>query len=196
MSPGIPTTLILASASPRRLDLLRRAGVPVTVCPVDVDETPLPGELPTAHVERLALAKATAAAVRLRPEEPVLGADTVVVLDGRIFGKPADLAAARATLRQLSGRCHRVLTGVCIHWPPPRQPEVWTSCTEVHFRVLDEAVITAYFARVNPLDKAGAYGIQAHGEMLVDHIVGLESNVVGLPVEEVLLRLRRPAPPL
>ncbi len=186
--------LILASASPRRLDLLRGAGVTVTVCPADVDESPLPGELPAAHVERLALAKA-AAAKRLWPERTVLGADTVVVLDGEIFGKPADLEAARATLRQLSGRCHRVLTGVCLHWPPPRPPEVWTSCTEVYFRDLDEAVIEAYFARVNPLDKAGAYGIQAHGEMLVDHIVGLESNVVGLPVEEVLLRLRRPAAP-
>ncbi|MDX9981343.1 MAG: Maf family protein [Lentisphaeria bacterium] len=187
-------TLILASASPRRLDLLRRAGVTVAVFPVDVDESPFPGEPPGAHVERLALAKA-AAAKRRWPESTVLGADTVVVLDGRIFGKPADLEAARATLRQLSGRCHRVLTGVCLHWPSPRPPEVWTSCTEVYFRVLDETAIAAYFARVNPLDKAGAYGIQAHGEMLVDHIVGLESNVVGLPVEEVLLRLRHPAAP-
>ncbi len=195
MSAAVPIPLILASASPRRLDLLRRAGVAVTVCPVDVDETPLPGEPPAAHVERLALAKAAATVARLRPAVPVLGADTVVVLDGRIFGKPADLEAARATLRQLSGRCHRVLTGVCLHWPSPRPPEVWTCCTEVHFRVLDEAAITAYFARVNPLDKAGAYGIQAHGGMLVDHIVGLESNVVGLPVEEVLPRLRRPASP-
>lgn len=188
MTPGSPPQLVLASASPRRLDLLRRAGVEVTVCPVEVDETPLAGEDPVALVERLALAKARAAA-RHRPSLPILGADTVVVLGEIIFGKPADLDAARATLRQLSGRCHQVLTGVCIHWPPPRLPDLWTCRTEVHFRKLDAVAIDEYFALVDPLDKAGAYGIQAHGHLLVDHIAGLESNVVGLPVEEVLQRL-------
>jgi len=180
--------LILASASPRRLDLLRRAGIEAVVRPADVDETALPGEQPEAHVRRLAQAKAAAVATT-EPDSVVLGADTVVVLGETIFGKPVDLAAARATLRQLSGRCHQVLTGVCLQRPAPTPPEVWVSRTEVHFRILTDAVIGAYFARVNPLDKAGAYGIQEHGDLLVDHIVGLESNVIGLPVEEVLARL-------
>jgi septum formation protein len=155
--------------------------------PADVDETPLPDETPEAHVQRLALAKARAVAAD-HPQDTVLGADTVVAMGSTIFGKPADFAEARATLRRLSGHSHRVLTGVCL-CRPLAEPEVWVSRTDVHFRDLTDETISAYLDLVNPLDKAGAYGIQEHGEMIVDHIDGLFSNVVGLPVEEVLSRL-------
>jgi septum formation protein len=180
--------LILASASPRRLRLLREAGFDPVAQPADVDETPLPDETPVAHVQRLAQAKAAAVAVA-HPDAAVLGADTVVVMDGIIFGKPADLADARATLRRLAGRSHQVLTGVCLFRPAPADPEVWVSRTDVHFRVLTDNEIEAYVQLVDPLDKAGSYGIQEHGEMIVDHIEGPFSNVVGLPVEDVLARL-------
>lgn len=181
LGPG--EALVLASGSPRRRELLTRAGVPLELRTADISEDVLPNESPVALVRRLALAKARAVASSL-PGRLVLGADTVVELDERVYGKPVDMAAARAMLRSLSGCRHEVLTGVCLLRGCVEKS--WVARTRVCFRELDDAAIDAYFALVNPLDKAGAYGIQEHGEMIVAGIDGLLSNVIGLPVEEVL----------
>lgn len=182
-------TLVLASASPRRRRLLADAGLELVVDTADIDESARPGETPQRHVQRLAEAKAVAVAAR-HPGQIVLGADTVVVLDGVIFGKPADLQDATSMLRQLSGRWHDVLTGVVLLRPPPATLTRWCCRTRVRFKSLTDDIIRGYCARVNTLDKAGAYAIQEHGDLLVAEIDGLYSNVVGLPVEEVLAALR------
>lgn len=181
-------TLVLASASPRRRELLARAGVPLQVRTAEVPEASLAGESPEALVQRLAGAKARAVAA-VMPGRLVLGADTVIVFAGQVFGKPADLPAARAMLRAFAGRRHEVLSGVCL--VRDCTEHCWLARTTVRFRPLSDADIDAYFALVNPLDKAGAYGIQEHGEMIVAGIDGLLSNVIGLPVEEVLSLLGR-----
>ena len=181
-------TLVLASASPRRRELLARAGVPLEIRTADVPEDPQVGESPEALVLRLASAKARVVAAAM-PGRLVLGADTVIAFAGQIYGKPADLPAARAMLRAFSGREHTVLTGVCLLRDCAEH--CWLARTTVRFRALDDAAIDGYFALVNPLDKAGAYGIQEHGDMIVAGIDGLLSNVIGLPVEEVLAALRR-----
>jgi septum formation protein len=180
--------LVLASASPRRRYLLQEAGIELVVDAAGVDETALPGEAPAAHVQRLALAKADGVTAR-HPGQIVLGADTVVVLAGVIFGKPAGLQDAARMLGELSGRWHEVLTGVALVRREPACRQAWVSRTRVRFKPLSAATIQEYCARANPLDKAGAYGIQEHGEMLVAEIDGRRSNVVGLPVEEVLAAL-------
>jgi septum formation protein len=125
-----------------------------------------------------------------RPDAVVLGADTVVVLRGRIYGKPADLVAARQMLLSLSGAEHEVLTGVCLLRLRPAWRDAWVCRSRVRFRRLDDAVIARYCAQVNTLDKAGAYAVQEHGELLVESVDGLTSNVIGLPVEEVQEHLR------
>ena len=185
-----PSRLVLASASPRRRQLLEDAGVSLEVDPAEVDEALLAGETPAEHVQRLALAKARAVAAR-HPTQIVLGADTEVVLKGVVFGKPADLDEAADMLRRLAGRWHEVLTGVALLRLQPEVRKVWFCRTRVRFRKLTDQTIRDYCARVNPLDKAGAYGIQEHGEMLVAEIDGPRSNVVGLPVEEVNAALGR-----
>ena len=181
--------LVLASASPRRAELLAQAGVQTHVCPADIDESALPSECPHDHVLRLARAKAGAVACRF-PDRVVLGADTVVTVGTRIYGKPSDRAEAEQMLGEFSGRRHEVLTGVCLIRRTPPWEEAWVSATSVYFRALDGAAIRAYLALVNPLDKAGAYAIQEHGERIVDRIDGWRSTVIGLPVEEVISRLR------
>lgn len=186
--PAPASRVVLASASPRRRQLLAEAGVPILVDVAAIDETALPDEAPVDHVLRLALAKAEAVA-RRHPRRVVLGADTVVVLDGRIFGKPADLDEARAILRQLSGRWHEVLTGVALRRRRPTWKKLWCARTRVRFHTLSEAAIEDYCQRVNTLDKAGAYGIQEHGDRIIAAIDGLRSTVVGLPVEEVVAAL-------
>lgn len=189
-----PTRLVLASASPRRRHLLAAAGVDVAVHPADVDESPLPGETPAEHVERLARRKAGVVSERF-PGELVLGADTIVLSPcGQILGKPTDTEDARRMLRLLSGHRHEVLTGVCLARVEPLHVESWVSSTAVTFKTLDEAAIRRYLSQVDTLDKAGGYAIQEHGDLLVLRTEGLLSTVIGLPVEDVLARLRRIPP--
>ena len=180
--------LILASASPRRAQMLREAGIPFAVIPADIDEHCIQSETTVELPERIAQAKAESVA-RLHPNRLVLAADTIVCLDDVIFGKPRDMADAVYTLQQLSGKTHQVITGVALLQGNRR--ECWHSLSNVTFRTLAPSDIQAYFALVNPLDKAGAYAIQEHGEMIISAIGGLRSNIVGLPIEEVLARIAR-----
>lgn len=182
MTPGLPT-LVLASGSPRRRDLLDALGVRFTVRPVDVDETPHPGEAPRTYVERLARAKASE---RVEAGELVLGADTIVVLDGELLGKPADVAEARSMLGRLAGREHTVFTGVALARGAngDRSPERMAVVEESRVRIasLSEEEIAWYAATGETLDKAGSYAVQGIGAMFVEGVTGDYSNVVGLPL--------------
>lgn len=188
--------MILASRSPRRIELCREAGLDPRVEPADVDEAPVPGESPFHLVERLARAKAAAIAARAAasaPGELVLAADTIVSIDGELLGKPADEEGARAMLARLSGRTHQVATGVALMraGEPPAAAASFVEVTDVAFYPLTEGEIAAYVATGEPMDKAGAYGIQgAGGRMLVRGIHGDFYNVVGLPIAAVMRRIR------
>lgn len=178
--------LVLASASPRRADLLGRAGLEFTVQPADIDETPGVGEAPADLVERLSLTKARAVAALLAdPPFLVLAADTIVVRDGTILNKPGDATEAKAMLRSLADRAHEVITGWALVHQDGRSLASYVT-TRVHFRSLSDAVIDRYVATGEPMDKAGAYGIQGIGAMLVRAVDGSYTNVVGLPLVEVL----------
>ncbi len=180
--------LILASASPRRSDLLTAAGFAFDVEPVEIDECALPDEPPTAYVSRLAVAKAREIA-RRNPGRPVIGADTTVVVDGRILGKPADRVEASNMLQMLSGRSHDVLTGVAVCLDGVEAHEV--ARTQVHFLHLSPAEIDWYVASGEPFDKAGGYAVQGLASRFVESIDGSYSNVVGLPVATVYRLLKR-----
>jgi septum formation protein len=169
--------LILASQSPRRSELLRNAGIQVEVRPADVDETPEAGETPERYVRRLARDK-----VRVVPGELVLGADTVVVVNGEILGKPRDFDDASRMLRLLSGREHQVITGICLKG---RETIIDHETTRVWFAELTLREIRDYVASGEPMDKAGAYAIQGLASKFVERIEGSYSNVVGLPVAMV-----------
>ncbi|HEY3801576.1 MAG TPA: Maf family protein [Kofleriaceae bacterium] len=173
--------LILASASPRRRELLERVGVPIEVAPADVDETPRDREDPRAYVVRVADAKARAAA---RPGRFVLAADTTVTIDGAILGKAADGAEAAAMLRQLSGRVHQVVTAFAITGLATR-----TVATDVEMLALDEAAVADYVASGEWRGKAGAYAIQGIAAAFVRGVRGSVTNVIGLPLAEVLAAL-------
>ncbi len=175
----IISMLVLASASPRRAELLRNAGIQFEVQPAHIDETPLASEDAKACAERLARQKALAVA-HLRPGDVVLGADTVVVVDGQILGKPVDAADAARMLRLLSGREHRVITGVCL--VVDGQCAVASETTSVTMVVLTAEEIADYVATGEPLDKAGAYAIQGRASRWIPRIEGDYGNVVGLPV--------------
>ncbi|AEF23652.1 Maf family protein [Pseudomonas fulva] len=177
------TTLYLASASPRRRELLAQIGVPFTTQVVPIDETVQPGEAPDAYVERLARAKAQAALDTLNDRDAVvLGSDTAVVLDGRILGKPVDREDALTTLAALSGREHQVLTAVALVSDNRAEARVVTST--VRFKPLDRTQIEAYWATGEPRDKAGSYGIQGLAAVFVSQMQGSYSAVVGLPLCE------------
>jgi septum formation protein len=178
---------VLASASPRRADLLTAAGFAFDAVPADVDECVLPGELPEDHVQRLAFAKASAIAP-LYPDRGVVAADTVVVIGGLILGKPVDDQAATAMLRLLSGRRHDVLTGLCVcHASRVRQA---VERSRVRFASIADDEIAAYVATGEPRDKAGAYAIQGVASRFVVAVEGSYSNVVGLPVSTLYGLLR------
>jgi len=187
MSTTPSPLLCLASASPRRRELLASIGVPLTACPVDIDETPLPGESAEAYVTRLAREKALAG-TRLS-SLPTLGSDTAVVLDGAILGKPEGPAHAAAMLRSLAGREHRVLTAVAVTGPAG----LLDACvaTTVAMREISDDEIAAYWASGEPADKAGGYAIQGRAAVFVEHIAGSHSAVVGLPLFETAALLRR-----
>lgn len=173
--------LILASASPRRAELLRFAGLAFEVIPANVDESRRPGQSPVEHASRLAMAKALAGGHRHRL---VLGADTTVFIGERIFEKPADRLEAAEHLRALSGRSHQVVTAFCL--ASGGSPLVWREViSRVCFRALTEKEIEAYAEDGEGLDKAGAYGLQGLGGFLVESIEGSYTNVIGLPLTEL-----------
>lgn len=176
--------IILASGSPRRRELLAAAGLCFEVIPSPAEEIHDASLGMEMLCEENARLKAAAVAAH-HPEAVVIGADTLVFLDGQPLGKPKDMAEAARMLRSLSGFVHDVCTGVCI-CEPGGKVRTLHAVTEVVFRNLDEETISEYLAKTNPLDKAGAYGIQDHGEMIVKRIVGSYENVMGLPVDEVL----------
>ncbi len=190
--------LILASASPRRQELLRNAGIQFVVQAADIDETPLANESPQNCVERLARDKALAI-FQSRPQDYVLGADTIVVVDDKILGKPRDAAAAGSMLRLLSGRMHKVVTGVCLVAPSMRNFEsnpdgreaiTVSETTLVTMCKISDEEIRDYVATGEPMDKAGAYAIQGIASRWIGSIEGDYSNVVGLPVARVYAMLR------
>lgn len=186
------TSLILASASPRRRELLAQAGYSFTVSPAHIPEDPLPGENPIAYVTRLAREKAEAVFAMLSSKSPaplqvVLGADTTVTIDGHILGKPADASDAARMLRLLSGRTHRVITGVAL--ATARGTETAAEVTAVRFLTLSDDEIASYVATAEPLDKAGAYAIQGHAARWIPRIEGCYFNVVGLPIALVATML-------
>jgi len=179
----IQERLVLASGSPRRRDFLAELGLTFEVRVTDIDESPQSGEQPVDFVARLAQEKARAVA---EPGAWVLAADTAVVLDGEILGKPSDEAAACVMLMRLSGRWHEVWTGFCLHRPETAELCVRAVCTKVRFITLTPELCRAYVRTGEPLDKAGAYGIQGKGCFLVSEIRGSYTNVVGLPMAEIL----------
>ena len=176
--------LVLASASPRRSELLAQAGFSFKVHPAHIPEDPLPGEDPIAYVIRLAREKAETVFAELSSQGPaapqVLGADTTVTLDNHILGKPEDAADAARMLRLLSGRTHRVITGVAV--VSEKSTEVAAEVTGVQFLTLSDEEIAAYIATGEPMDKAGAYAIQGRGARWIPRIEGCYFNVVGLPL--------------
>jgi len=182
--------LILASASPRRQEFLQRLGLDFQVAPAHIDETPETGEAPETFVRRMALTKAQHIA-RQHPESVVLGADTVVVLAGTIFGKPQDREEAFRILKRLQGRTHQVMTGFAVVSRQQAIEVIDAHITQVAFDRFDDVVLRAYVDSGEPMDKAGAYGIQDRGAFLVRSITGSYSNVVGLPLNAVVQTLLR-----
>lgn len=189
--PGSTGYLVLASSSPRRKDLLARLGIPFTIAPSAVEEKSLNGESPQDQVCRLALAKAQDISARC-PDSWVLGADTIVVIDSRILGKPRDRGEAASMLARLAGRAHEVYTGYALvnERSPDKQRVRWVRSV-VRIRALCEEEIEGYVSTGEPMDKAGAYAVQGIGSGIVESISGSYTNVVGLPLCEVARDLQQ-----
>jgi septum formation protein len=186
MKAGSRPRVILASQSPRRRELLSLVGIAHEVRPVAIDEQYLPGEAPRAHAERLARDKAS----RIRdPEAIVIGSDTIVVVDGDVLGKPKDDADAARMLRRLGGRTHAVITAVAVAWQGRLESGVEE--VEVTFHPLSDREITCYIATREPMDKAGAYGIQGFGATIVARVDGDYFAVMGLPLQRLVRLLER-----
>ena len=183
---SVSPEVILASQSPRRRELLALIGIAHEVRPADIDESYLEGETPEQHCERLARGKATTLAQRVSREAVVIGSDTIVVVDGQVLGKPDDVADAARMLRVLSGRSHTVLTAVAVARNGRLESAV--ERVAVTFREIDDAEIAAYIATREPMDKAGAYGIQGYGATIVSRIEGDYFAVMGLALN-LLVRL-------
>ncbi|MEO5912647.1 MAG: Maf family protein [Luteolibacter sp.] len=179
--------IVLASASPRRHELLGGAGIVFEVVVSPAEEIHDASMKPDVLCEINATLKAAAVA-NVRPDATVIGADTLVFIDDLPLGKPADMEDARQMLRRLSGRTHQVCTGVCVIYPGGGK-NVFHDITQVTFLPLDDAAIDRYFTLANPLDKAGAYGIQESGELIISEIRGSFDNVMGLPVDKVIAAL-------
>lgn len=176
--------IVLASASPRRSELLAAAGVDFEIVVSPAEEIHDASLKPDVLCELNAGLKAEAVA-SVRPDATIIGADTLVFIDDLPLGKPKDLEEAREMLRRLSGRTHQVCTGVCVI-RPGGEKILFHDLTDVTFLELDDAAIEGYFSLVNPLDKAGAYGIQEHGERIISGISGNFDNVMGLPVDKLI----------
>ncbi len=193
--PHATAPIVLASASPRRSELMALAGIACTVVPADICEEPFPNEQPEEHVMRLSREKALAVAT-LNAGRFFVGADTVVALDERIMGKPADETQAREMLESLSGRSHRVITGITVFDRDTENCLTTSVTTQVLFKKLSDREIRDYIATGCPLDKAGAYAIQGGAVHFVRSITGSYTNVIGLPMTELyeLLQSARALP--
>lgn len=176
------TVFVLASKSPRRKELLKNIGITAEVIPANIDESSVTYHSPTELVTRLAFLKATDVARSFGKDTYVIGADTVVALDGKIFGKPRDIEDAKRMLKSLSGKTHSVFTGYCVVCPKTGAAVSKCEETKVTFREMTDSEIDAYIKTREPMDKAGAYGIQGKGSLFVEKIEGDYFNVVGLPV--------------
>jgi septum formation protein len=185
---GPSPRVVLASSSPRRRELLKLVGIAHDVLPANIDESYLRGEQPPAHAERLAREKAATVAARV-PDAVVVGADTIVVVDGDVLGKPRDEAHAAEMLRRLSGREHRVITGVAAVWRGRNSSAIEE--VGVTFRSLRDEEIAAYIATREPMDKAGAYGIQGFGATIVERVDGDYFAVMGLAVNRLVRLLEQ-----
>jgi nucleoside triphosphate pyrophosphatase len=186
MKSGVVPRVVLASQSPRRRDLLSLIGIAHEVRPANIDESLLPGETPRPHVERLARTKAAAIAT---DGAVTIGSDTIVVVDGDILGKPRDEDEAARMLGRLSGRSHVVMTAVAVDWNGRVESAVEE--VDVTFRALQDWEIAAYIATREPMDKAGAYGIQGFGATIVDRVDGDYFAVMGLPLNRMVRLLER-----
>jgi septum formation protein len=186
---GLPP-VILASGSPRRAELLRQLGLDFKVVPSKAAEIHCE-QLTALEVSRINAFRKARSVAKKHSDALVLGADTLVFLGSALYGKPADLEAAYRMLQELQGRTHHVVTAICLLHLRERRRRVFAETTAVTFRPLDAVKIRRYLAKVNPLDKAGAYAIQEEGGLIVEKVSGSYSNVVGLPVERLEQELRR-----